>query len=148
MVRAGVAPVYLDTSGIIALLHRGDPHHRLALRWFAEIQRRRQPAITSMGVLGEVGDGFATRTWREAHPFLTHACADPLLTVVTVDCQLVERALALKRRADKDWGLTDCISFVVMEDRRCGEAFSADRDFLQAGFRARLLQGEPPVSQP
>ena len=147
MVRAGVAPVYLDTIGIIALLHRGDPHHRLALRWFAAIQRRRRPARTTTGVLSEVGDGFATRVWREAEPFLTHVCRDPMVTVVTVDCRLVDRALDLKRaRADKNWGLTDCISFVVMTDRGCREALSADRDFSQAGFRALLLEGDPPVS--
>lgn len=54
----------------------------------------------------------------------------------------MRRALALKRqRADKRWGLTDCVSFVVMHDRGISVALTADRDFVQAGFRALLLDG-------
>ena len=41
-------------------------------------------------------------------------------------------------RPDKQWSLTDCISFVVMEDRGMQDALSADRDFEEAGFRALL----------
>jgi uncharacterized protein len=44
-------------------------------------------------------------------------------------------------RPDKDWSLTDCISFIVMEERRITEALTGDHHFEQAGFRA-LLAGE------
>lgn len=72
--------------------------------------------------------------------FLAAACSDPSLEVVTVDCALVDRALELHAaRPDKRWGLTDCISFVVMTDRGVTDALTADRDFRQAGFRALLL---------
>ena len=40
--------------------------------------------------------------------------------------------------ADKDWSLTDCVSFLVMQDRRLTEALTADRHFEQAGFVALL----------
>jgi hypothetical protein len=39
-----------------------------------------------------------------------------------------------KSRPDKDWSLTDCISFIVMQDRGLGEALTADHHFEQAGF--------------
>ena len=42
-------------------------------------------------------------------------------------------------RSDKEWGLTDCISFVVMQDYQIDRAFSSDRHFEQAGF-VRLLK--------
>ena len=42
------------------------------------------------------------------------------------------------RRPDKDWSLTDCVSFVVMQQRGLREAFTADRHFEQAGFVALL----------
>jgi predicted nucleic acid-binding protein len=35
--------------------------------------------------------------------------------------------------------MTDCLSFVVMEERGVHEALSADHHFRQAGFRALLL---------
>jgi predicted nucleic acid-binding protein len=41
-------------------------------------------------------------------------------------------------RPDKDWSLTDCISFVVMQERGITDALTGDRHFEQAGFRALL----------
>jgi predicted nucleic acid-binding protein len=51
----------------------------------------------------------------------------------------LERGVAFFRsRADKNWPLTDCISFVVMRDWELTEALTADRHFEQAGFKALL----------
>jgi hypothetical protein len=41
-------------------------------------------------------------------------------------------------RRDKDWPLTDCISFVVMADEEITDALTGDRHFEQAGFVALL----------
>jgi len=41
-------------------------------------------------------------------------------------------------RADKDWSVTDCVSFVVMEQHGMKEALTADHHFAQAGFHALL----------
>jgi predicted nucleic acid-binding protein len=41
-------------------------------------------------------------------------------------------------RPDKDWPLTDCISFVVMDDEKLTDALTGDRHFEQAGFKALL----------
>jgi predicted nucleic acid-binding protein len=57
-----------------------------------------------------------------------------------VDTELFLRAVGFYRdRGDKRWGLTDCISFVVMRDRKIMAAATADSDFQQAGFRALML---------
>ena len=50
------------------------------------------------------------------------------------------RALAQRMKTAKEWGLTDCISFVVMRERNLTEALSADAHFEQAGFRALLRE--------
>jgi predicted nucleic acid-binding protein len=42
------------------------------------------------------------------------------------------------QRNDKNWGIVDCISFIVMEERRITEALTTDIHFQQAGFRALL----------
>jgi hypothetical protein len=53
--------------------------------------------------------------------------------------EVFERGLGLYRsRPDKEWSLTDCISFVVMQEQGIGEALTADRHFTQAGFVALL----------
>ncbi len=46
--------------------------------------------------------------------------------------------ILFNQRTDKVWGLTDCISFVVMQDRGITSAFTADRYFEQAGFECLL----------
>ncbi|HLQ43451.1 MAG TPA: hypothetical protein VK137_01880, partial [Planctomycetaceae bacterium] len=42
-------------------------------------------------------------------------------------------------RSDKEWGLTDCLSFALMRADGISEALTADVHFRQAGFEALLL---------
>jgi len=42
-------------------------------------------------------------------------------------------------RPDKEWGLTDCVSFVLMEREGVTQALAADVHFRQAGLEAMLL---------
>ena len=59
--------------------------------------------------------------------------------IVHFDTDLMDRGLKLfSEREDKHWPLTDCISFVVMQDRAITEALTADHHFEQAGFGALL----------
>jgi hypothetical protein len=135
-------PVFLDTSGVIALLHARDPHHDKARRTATSLTDLGRPRLTTLAVLVELGDGFARKKrWNLFDQFLAAAVADPLLTIVPVDLRLLQKARDLRNaRADKDWGLTDCLSFVVMTELGLEEAFSADHHFRQAGFRALLLE--------
>ncbi len=41
-------------------------------------------------------------------------------------------------RPDKDWSLTDCTSFIVMNEFNISNALTGDHHFEQAGFRALL----------
>jgi predicted nucleic acid-binding protein len=68
---------------------------------------------------------------------------DTKLEVIAASTELQDRGAKLfGERPDKEWSLTDCISFVIMSERGMREALSADRDFEEAGFRA-LLRYEP-----
>jgi len=42
------------------------------------------------------------------------------------------------RRLDKDWSLTDCISFAVMDEFGLTESLTGDHHFEQAGFTILL----------
>ena len=65
--------------------------------------------------------------------------ATPHAYIVPAEQSLLERGLQRYRsRPDKDGSLTDCISFLVMEDRGLTEVLSADHHFEQAGFRLLL----------
>ena len=43
-------------------------------------------------------------------------------------------------RSDHKWSLTDCESFLVMEERGIAEALAYDLDFQQVGFVALLSE--------
>jgi hypothetical protein len=57
------------------------------------------------------------------------------VTVVTLTPDLFESAFDLYRRhTDKQWGLVDCVSFVVMRQTGLTTALAFDQHFVQAGF--------------
>jgi uncharacterized protein len=72
--------------------------------------------------------------------FIQQCYSTPNMKIVSVDTELLTQAVALyKTRVDKTWGLTDCISFVVMESSQLTDAITSDRHFIQAGFNAVML---------
>lgn len=71
--------------------------------------------------------------------FLGALLSDPAVEIIPPSSGLFERGLRLFReRPDKGWSLTDCISFVVMEERGIRDALTGDHHFEQAGFAALL----------
>ncbi len=61
--------------------------------------------------------------------------SDKRVTIVPPTEDLFQRGLDLyEHRMDKDWSLTDCISFLVMGDRSLTDAAALDHHFSQAGF--------------
>ena len=72
--------------------------------------------------------------------FIDALRADPNVEIVALDRTLFEAAYRLfKERADKDWSITDCISFVVIQERGISEALTADQHFVQAEIKALLF---------
>jgi predicted nucleic acid-binding protein len=132
--------IFLDTAFIQALLNRNDSLHGVATRVWPRIQTARETVITD-AVIIEVCNALA-RLRREAAVAFARGCyANPRMTIVEVNSDLLRRAIDFyEQHSDKPWGLTDCISFVVMRDEELVLAATADRHFLQAGFTALLLQ--------
>jgi predicted nucleic acid-binding protein len=72
--------------------------------------------------------------------------ADANVQIIPASTALMDEGLALFRaRSDKRWGLTDCMSFVTMQQNGVRDALTSDHHFEQAGFRA-LLRETPPGS--
>jgi predicted nucleic acid-binding protein len=132
-----VTTVFADTYYYLALLNEADEDHARVVAWTAQFAGR---MITTDAVLTEVADGLSRGAGRGAAVRLIRdLLRDPAVTVVEVKRVLFERALDLyEKRPDKDWSLTDCISFVVMERDQIDQAVTADHHFRQAGFTALL----------
>lgn len=59
----------------------------------------------------------------------------PNVEIVPLSNEQFEAALIMyAQRQDKTWGLIDCASFLVMQQRRITEALAYDDHFRQAGF--------------
>jgi len=132
-------PLFVDTVYWLALINANDEWHETALDWSARISGR---LVTTEAVLTEVADALARadrRRW--AIDAIQAVRNDPAITAVGGGTPLFDRAFKLyASRADKDWSLTDCISFVVMKERQLARALTADLHFVQAGFRALLRE--------
>ena len=137
--------LFLDTSFIQALLNRRDQYHEKAKQMFPRVRSARSVFLTE-AILIEVGNALCRFDRTAAAEFLdsclsVQGAKQGNLTLVPVDTALLSRGLGLYRSTpDKEWGLTDCISFVVMRQNRLFDAVTADRHFTQAGFRAMMLE--------
>jgi len=125
--------IFADSAYYLALLNARDQYHDRAKRASAALQ---DPILTTTWVLTEVADAFCKPGQRDiAAAFIQDLAADPRVIVIPPSLDLFNRGLKFySERPDKDWSLTDCISFVVMKERGVTEALATDRDFKQAGF--------------
>jgi uncharacterized protein len=130
----------MDASYAIALASPRDQHHGRAVDLAGRIESGRTALVTTRAVVLEIGNALSRLRHRHAAILLLDALEhDPGIEVVELNEDLYVRALELYgRHSDKEWGLTDCVSFVVMRERGIGEALTADAHFLQAGFAALL----------
>lgn len=128
---------FIDTVYILALLNPRDRWHRKAVELAA---MRRAPLVTSHAILTEVADALADHRQRQwAYNAIEDLQADPDVECIEIDGTIFAGALRLYReRPDKDWSLTDCMSFVIMREKSLSEALTADLHFVQAGFRALM----------
>jgi uncharacterized protein len=130
-------PCFADTSYYLALLIPQDVNHLTAQHLATGLRRS---VLTSEFVLVEVGNYLSTTPARTKFgPFRATLEDDPHTTIVPASSQLVRRAADLYvSRADKSWSVTDCTSFVIMQDQEIHEALTGDHHFEQAGFTALL----------
>lgn len=134
--------VFLDSAFAIALSSSKDIYHQRALELADALRTQKTRLVTTRAVLLEIGNALAKERYRTAAARLLLALeTDPSVEIVPLRDELYFRALQLfQEREDKDWGLTDCISFVVMDDEGIAEALTTDGHFRQAGFSALLLE--------
>lgn len=138
--RTGVS-VFIDTAGWIALIYRHDDYHKRAKHVYVSLEHVKR--MTTDAVLRETCNMFSKAPLRPLAIALIEKIREAeklgVLEVSHVTEALIDRGWEFfQRRPDKDWSLTDCISFVVMQDKGITKAFTTDHHFEQAGFEKLL----------
>lgn len=132
--------VFVDTAAWLALVNKSDALHVAATERNQDLLLQGVHYITTEAVLTEVANSLARPPLRQAViAFLDAVFASKRVTILSVDRQRLTRGWEFyKARPDKEWGLTDCISFIVMAQEGIREAFTCDRHFGQAGYTCLL----------
>jgi predicted nucleic acid-binding protein len=129
--------VFADTFYFLALLSPSDAAHDRARALTASLSSN---LVSTAWVLTELANSLSKAETRAGFLRTLKALrSNPTVIIVDPECDLFEEGIELyAERPDKNWSLTDCISFVVMQERGITEALTGDHHFEQAGFRALL----------
>jgi predicted nucleic acid-binding protein len=127
--------MFVDTSGIVALLSAGDAHHEAAVRTWKWIVGRRLRLVTTDLVLAETVVLTRARAGFDLSIAAGERLLQPPFELVSVDRPLLTEGFALYRRfAEHPLSLCDCVSFALMRRRRIRRAFTYDSHFEAVGF--------------
>jgi uncharacterized protein len=129
-------PVFVDTGYLLALEIANDQHHQAAVQHWQRIVTTLPPLVTTSYVFDEVVTFFNSR----GHHAKAVQIGNDLLRSASLQLIHVDEGLFyegwtyLQQHQDKDYSLTDCISFVAMQRLSISTALAFDRHFVQAGF--------------
>ena len=128
---------FADTNYFLAIINPDDSAYARAV----EYSRNSDLSLVSTAwIFMELANSMSRSRDRQLFTtILDDFVADPLSLLISADDRLFRLGIALyHNRPDKHWSLTDCISFIVMEEHGIHEALTADHHFEQAGFLALL----------
>ena len=134
-------PVFVDTSGLYSVLVKDDDMHERAGAFLDRASRSKRRFLTTDYVLDET----ATLLKARRHGHLVSALMGTILSsaacrVEWMDQDRFEKTLRFfVKHQDKAWSFTDCVSFLLMKERKMTEALTKDEHFRQAGFRPLLV---------
>jgi len=137
---------FADTGYWLALLDTGDDLHTKASQLAETIEAQAGAKIyTTDLVLAELLNSkpiYANPRIRlVATELVIEIRASEEVEVIGLTGEVFGAALLrYKAYRDKEWSLTDCLSFVVMEHYGIREALAHDHHFSQAGFRTLMRE--------
>jgi len=127
---------FVDTAAWIALVNRSDTLHEQAKAVMNQFRKEKCGLVTTEFVLLEVANSLSKSPFRD----LTVGYINGLrrlrpVQIVPASTKLFHTGwLLYASRSDKEWSLTDCISFETMKEMGITRAFTSDHHFEQAGF--------------
>ena len=134
--------VFVDTSAWLALINKSDAFHVKAKNIRDILLHDNIQFIVTDYVIVEVANSLSKIPWRSSAIQLINSIQLSENTrVVEINKEIYNEAWGLySNRTDKEWGLTDCASFVVMNRHAITKAFTNDHHFEQMGFKILLKE--------
>ncbi len=136
--------VFADAGYWIALWNPRDALHRQAMA-FADALESSDIVTTQLVLVEALNSMAGQREFRRAFAaqMVQELETNPDVEIVPqTDAQFRAAVERYAARSDQRWSLTDCASFLVMEERNITAALAYDRDFEQAGFVALLRESQ------
>ncbi|AFZ58449.1 type II toxin-antitoxin system VapC family toxin [Anabaena cylindrica FACHB-243] len=124
---------FLDTSFIIAIINERDQYHQTAndlANYYDD-----SFLVTSDAIILEIANGLSRNYKQEATQLIEYLLNAETVEIIHVTPELFHQGFDLyKNFQDKEWGLVDCISFVIMKNKNITHTLSFDHHFQQARF--------------
>ena len=131
-----MSKVFIDTAAWLALINKDDRFHQKAKDVRDRLIAEKREFITTSQVTIEVANSLSKPRFRQAAVKLIESInQSPDIRIIYITRRPYDKAWDVyKSRSDKEWSLTDCLSFIVMGEEGVKEAFTTDQHFEQAGF--------------
>ena|SRR5436309_12224310 len=129
--------VFLDAGYLLALELARDQNHLAASAHWQRLVQSLPPLVTTSYVFDEVVTFLNSRGLHaKAVEMGNNLLSTPSVRLVHINEPLFLQGWAyFQQHQDKSYSLTDCISFVVMNQLQIRKAFTFDQHFNQAGFQ-------------
>jgi predicted nucleic acid-binding protein len=132
-------PLFVDTGYLLAYVNKNDQHHDEALK--LSEQYNGYPLVTTDAVLLEVGNALSRGGRVSAVEIIHHFQESGDVTLVHMNPVLFRQAFQMyESYRDKEWGMVDCLSFLVMREMKLTSVLAFDKHFEQAGFNRLKAQ--------
>lgn len=129
--------IFIDTQFVVAIANERDQQHERAEDLAKSCVGSR--FVVTEPILLEIGNALARKFKDYAIHTIDQFLESKDIELIRLTPELFDAGYALyKNHRDKEWGLVDCISFVVMRRAGIEEALTFDQHFVQAGFRALM----------
>ena len=128
---------FADTSYWLSLELNDDQNHEPALAHWQKLVKTAFAIVTTSYVFDETVTYLNSRNYHEkAVEVGENLLFSPTIKLVQVNESLFFDGWAMfQKYQDKRYSLTDCISFLVMQQHDLDTALTFDKHFTQAGFR-------------
>jgi predicted nucleic acid-binding protein len=127
---------FLDTSYIIALEIKNEDNHQFVLHNWQTLATSQPFLVTTTYIFDEVVTFLNSRKLHQkAVEIGNRLLESPDIELIEINQNLFNQGWQyFQKYQDKSYSLTDCLSFIVMENRQIYTALTLDNHFQQAGF--------------